>query len=489
MTLASQLLIVLVLLHGVGPVRRAPATEKAGAIVGVVTTASGQTAVGAFVKVRNAERRLTFMVVSEDQGRYRVANLPPGRYEVLGVGDSAQSAVTGPIDVAPGQQATTNVTLNRPRTEASGKQQAPGEYEKLDAWSTHLPKARPQGTSARYTVVEYALTLGANPHDVAVDSKGIAWVSERANGILGRFDPQSHTYTRIAVPTGKSLRFYLSAIAVDPRDTVWMIDAANQRLLAYDPRTQAFQEFVVPEPDPSCPFCVKRPPYERFLFNAIRFAADGSVWGTQIYGNQIVRLDPATKKTTSYPVPSGVKGLAKESGAHPYGMAVDGAKQIWFAQNGGRRVGRLDPQTGQITEYEMPFTDARPRRMAADREGHLWFCLGTGDWADGGKLARIDHRTQEITYFDPPSPNAGPSSPDVDRTRNLIWFSETPIDRLARFDPRTKTFAEFALASTASMVRRVEVDPSRPNRVWFSGSIDGNSDRGYDKIGYVEVVD
>jgi uncharacterized surface anchored protein len=69
----------------------ARATDFSGSVQGVVKSASGQALPGAYVKLNNAERRLTFMVVTQAQGRYTIGNLPPGDYTVQGVGNGFQS--------------------------------------------------------------------------------------------------------------------------------------------------------------------------------------------------------------------------------------------------------------------------------------------------------------------------------------------------------------------------------------------------------------
>src|SRR5579871_6469132 len=53
-----------------------------GTVQGVVKGASGQALSGAYVKLSNPEKRLTFMVISQAQGRYTANNLPPGDYQV-----------------------------------------------------------------------------------------------------------------------------------------------------------------------------------------------------------------------------------------------------------------------------------------------------------------------------------------------------------------------------------------------------------------------
>src|SRR5437588_8156082 len=65
--------------------------QNNGAVTGVVNDASGRPVVGAFVKLKNEQKRLTFMVVSRQQGRFEAKNLLPGSYRVQGVGGELQS--------------------------------------------------------------------------------------------------------------------------------------------------------------------------------------------------------------------------------------------------------------------------------------------------------------------------------------------------------------------------------------------------------------
>src|SRR6266446_4002073 len=65
--------------------------QNNGTVSGVVNDASGQPISGAFVKLKNDERRLTFMVVSKDRGTFEAKDLPPGTYRAQGVGGNFQS--------------------------------------------------------------------------------------------------------------------------------------------------------------------------------------------------------------------------------------------------------------------------------------------------------------------------------------------------------------------------------------------------------------
>ncbi|MDE2475144.1 MAG: carboxypeptidase regulatory-like domain-containing protein, partial [Alphaproteobacteria bacterium] len=88
----------------------AKADDFTGSVRGVVKSASGQVLAGAYVKFFNPERRLTFMVVSQAQGRYALAHLPPGNYTVQGIGSGFQSKAV-PISLTAGTPATADVSL------------------------------------------------------------------------------------------------------------------------------------------------------------------------------------------------------------------------------------------------------------------------------------------------------------------------------------------------------------------------------------------
>ena len=69
------------------------AADFAGSVQGVVKSAAGQALPGAYVKLINPERRLTFMLVSQAQGRYTMNNLPPGNYTVQGSATASRASL------------------------------------------------------------------------------------------------------------------------------------------------------------------------------------------------------------------------------------------------------------------------------------------------------------------------------------------------------------------------------------------------------------
>src|SRR5215470_19938999 len=54
------------------------AQSTVGTLTGLITDAAGSAAAGAFVQMRNAERHLNFMVITQEQGKYSIDRLPAG---------------------------------------------------------------------------------------------------------------------------------------------------------------------------------------------------------------------------------------------------------------------------------------------------------------------------------------------------------------------------------------------------------------------------
>ncbi len=136
----------------------------------------------------------------------------------------------------------------------------------------NLPPALLKGAAAKYIAMEFSLPAGAQAHDVAVDSQGIAWVSEKDTGMIGRYDPKSMTYSRFAVPPGKAVE-RLNAIVVDSQDHIWLADdGPNGRILQFDPKDQKFKIYPMPE------YRFMVPPEEGWARVETLRVSNGNVW-------------------------------------------------------------------------------------------------------------------------------------------------------------------------------------------------------------------
>lgn len=104
---ASALLLVFVLGQAFVPTASAQDTAGVGAIDGRVTLSTGQVQAAAAVCVQDVGQ----CAVTDGAGRFRVADLRPGRYRLEIVGASGTPTVTDPVDVRAGLTTTVDVVL------------------------------------------------------------------------------------------------------------------------------------------------------------------------------------------------------------------------------------------------------------------------------------------------------------------------------------------------------------------------------------------
>jgi len=528
------------------------AADFAGSVQGVVKNASGQALSGAYVKLINAERRLTFMVVSQAQGRYTMNNLPPGNYTVQGIGDGFQSKLT-PVALTDGKPATADVSLTDKQGNVvpNGWIRSPGRvagneldhelappnlpagegkaiveakcgqchflhrltqmrwtqknWEKKISWmrervaerpgavdltdqeektvvaylaknfSTTTPKPDPngrlsrtllQGAAAKYIAVDFeGPNLDAAWHDVTVDPRGIAWVNQLNEHKIGKFDPNTFEFTEIPMPLGPRKIGVLDHAGPPVRgagDAIWFTEVgANRRWFSFDTKYQEFTSY---------------PAQAGFTGpmtgNSIVADPNGKmVWSTT--RSRIVGLNLQTKQFVAYDMPHWTE-TKKNPGGYGIDVAADGG--VWFAEREANKIGRLDPATGKIQEYPTPGEDI-PRRMGADWNGDLWI-----GFHESSKLVKVDHKTGNMTFYDPPTPHNGAYHVVADKKNKVIWITLQTSDKIARFKPETGVWTEYSLPIVESDARRIEIDPSNPNRIWWSGDTSTH-------LGYIEVLD
>jgi virginiamycin B lyase len=158
-------------------------------------------------------------------------------------------------------------------------------------------------------------------------------------------------------------------------------------------------------------------------------ADDGSVWWTGQWSTVLGRLDPTTGDVTQYPVTDdGARG--------PHTPIFDQDGTLWFTLQSGM-VGRLLPETGEMTIVTTPSDDTYPYGIVVSSVGVPWYV----DFR-GNRLASVDPQTMEIQEHVLPSPDARPRriaiTPD-----DVLWYTDYARGYLGRFDPTTGEVREW----------------------------------------------
>jgi virginiamycin B lyase len=179
---------------------------------------------------------------------------------------------------------------------------------------------------------------------------------------------------------------------------------------------------------------------------------DGAPWITDSGRNAIIRVDPATEKTSVHPLPKG------RDDANLNTAAFDGRGILWFTGQSGV-YGRLDPRTGRIDVFDAP-RGRGPYGIAAAPDGSVYYASLAGN-----HVVRLDTTTGAATTIDPPTSRQGARRVWSD-SKGRIWVSEWNAGKIGAYDPGTGKWREWRLPGDSPQAYAVYVDET--DRVWVS---------------------
>jgi virginiamycin B lyase len=132
----------------------------------------------------------------------------------------------------------------------------------------------------------------------------------------------------------------------------------------------------------------------------------------------------------------------------PHDVIVDSTGTAWYASFGEQILGRLDPKTGQIIEYEIPLLkDSAPTGVLGvrfDRDDNPWL----GMQFQGG-IAKFDRKTETFETWSLPPDLNGPHvqinqvSPDRAHVDGRVWLQDAGTYTVLRLDPKSGRFEVF----------------------------------------------
>jgi len=195
-------------------------------------------------------------------------------------------------------------------------------------------------------------------------------------------------------------------------------------------------------------------PGETLYPHTIRVDSKGIVWFTIIVTDQVGRLDPKTGDVKVIALPNGLSKSISPNDA-PYGIDVDPKDgTVWYAKLYADRIGRIDPVTLKVSEWDAPVKG--PRRMRFDRDGNLWV---TG--YSEGQIARITPNADGFssTVIDMPEYAPGyrpaPYALGVHPKTQEIWVNDAMTDHLYRYIPKQNRWVAYPMPLRGTYTREV----------------------------------
>ena len=245
------------------------------------------------------------------------------------------------------------------------------------------------------TSISYSHTVGSlsnqgrgfqNPMDMALDSRGVMYVINRAGPEMTLRLP----YKRVSMctvdqeylgefgtgGTAPGEFWWPSSLAFDSRDRVYVTDEALNRITVFSNQGELLNSWGEAGTGPGQ---LNRP-------SSIVFDAQDQIWLSDSGNNRVQKLTAHGEFLTAW----GERGSGPGQFEAPWGVALDLQGQIYVSDWGNNRIQKFDPAGKYLDEFPrngsiQPDPDRihRPAGLAVDSEGNIY----VADW--GNEMVRV----------------------------------------------------------------------------------------------------
>ena len=184
---------------------------------------------------------------------------------------------------------------------------------------------------------------------------------------------------------------------------------------------------------------------------------EGNVWYTErTLPHAVGRLDPRTGEVTDFELP--------DPEGDPHGLTVDSEGYVYWAEVDKGHLGQLDPKTGQMERYPYDASGNEGflggHTPVLDSKENVWFTLIYGDG-----LGKWDREAKEIDVWRVPTKGSMPYGLDVSPD-DIPALAELYGCRVSVFDPETETFTDYeSLVDPPCVTRRLGFDSK--GTLWY----------------------
>jgi virginiamycin B lyase len=421
----------------IGAVLVLGAVCQSATITGTVKGVDGAPFQGAFVQAQNTKTKITVNVLSDSKGRYRVEQLGAGEYRITirAVGYTA-APQTG-VSLTADQNASYDFALQKGMVRWNDLSQ----YQAIKLW----PASKSKDIIADQCFICHGFETR------------IASVTRDKDGWRDRVDymrtAMHFNVNRLSDQDADDLAGYLASLygpdSVLPKSPVDMPGYKETvRPFSSDAMNIVYVEYDMPGPS-------------RMPFSAAP-DKDGNMWIPNFgAANKITKLNPKTGQMQDFSSPA-----IGTAAIHSTGMAPDGS--VWITEQGLNRIGRFDPVTQKITEYQDPYTPGHEGTVAGGQKHTLRVDAKGRVWSSGVPLTMFDPETGKFTHFEEMR-----NTYDVEVDSNQdVWFTAQNLNVIGKVDGKTLKVSTWKIPTANSSPRRMAFD--HDGNIWvgeFSGKL------------------
>ncbi len=315
---------------------------------------------------------------------------------------------------------------------------------------------RPKGRATRVVYTEYDLPKKTRqPHDVIVDSHGIAWYASFGEQILGKLDPNTGKVTDYELPLLKpTMPTGSLAARFDEDENIWLGMQFQGAVAKFDRKTEKFQTWSLP-PELNGDYV------QINQVSPEHHKVDGKVWLQDAGTYTVLRLDEHSGKYEVFEP-------FKIPRPNIYDVISDPQNNVYFTVFGRGDIGYIEARTGKIAVYPTPTQASAPRRGMLDASGRLWFGENRAN-----RIGMYDTKAGRFEEWMAPSGESWPYDVASDRNGDA-WAGGEYTDRVLRLSPKSGAIVEYLLPKFTN-IRRVFVDNRTTPPTFWVGNNHGAS--------------
>ncbi|CZT24392.1 uncharacterized protein RCC_10117 [Ramularia collo-cygni] len=268
-------------------------------------------------------------------------------------------------------------------------------------------------------------------------------------------------------------------LEVGPDNALWGQSMLKNIIFRIDPTTGHIDEYPIPFTTPLSPTIIPLPGILKDITDrtvlscAIRHGADGNLYAANGLRNQLVRINPTTKKMDIFQDPnanllgnlqpfndlySAKDGMyvTATSGntfaifsyetetfttyniptpaSFPLGLIVASNEKVYLAEFVANKILVFDPKTKSIDEFPLPEPAQFPTVVRAECDGYVYFALFTGNG-----IGRINMETNKIDLYHTNQTALIGAENTID-SKGGVWYSAFTGNVLSRLNTHTLEF-------------------------------------------------
>ena len=269
---------------------------------------------------------------------------------------------------------------------------------------------------------------------------------------------QGYKMIQIPLPNGSTQPW---GLAVDNVGRVWFVEQSNQ-IGMYNPADSSFAEYNVTTP--------------HSLLEEIATSQSGTIWFTELNGNNLGELNPSTGQLHEYRMPKGIDNLP----CGPIGVTASPNGNIFVTCEFSNQIDEFFPSNSSFASFNLPVFYSAPLDIVFDSKGNFWFSAADSNMLGYVTVADLkngtDNGIQEfaptnqtylVTITNAQAPNSSdltaatqgvkivsslqsPSEIALSPDGSSLWITEHVVSSFDQYNINTKSLLKYWTSQTYS---------------------------------------